>query len=38
MKYPSVEEGRKARGLRLFLVAGTPGASSERIKALYHVK
>ena len=29
MKYLSIDEGRKARGLRLVLVAGTPGAWGE---------
>jgi len=38
VKYLTVEEGRKARGLRLVLVAGTPGAWGECIKAVYHVK
>lgn len=38
MKYLTIEEGRKARGLRLVLVAGTPGAWGECIKAVYHVK
>lgn len=38
MKYLSIDEGRKARGLRLVLVAGTPGAWGECIKAVYHVK
>ncbi|MBK7951926.1 MAG: hypothetical protein IPK00_25025 [Deltaproteobacteria bacterium] len=38
MQYLSIEEGRKARGLRLVLVAGTPGAWGECIKAVYHVK
>ena len=38
MKYLSVAEGRKASGLRLVLVAGTPGAWGECIKAVYHVK
>jgi hypothetical protein len=38
MKYLSIEEGCKARGLRLVLVAGTPGAWGECIKAVYHVK
>jgi len=38
MKYLTIEEGRRARGLRLVLVAGTPGAWGECIKAVYHVK
>jgi hypothetical protein len=38
MKYLSVEEGRRSRGLRLVLVAGTPGAWGECVKAVYHVK
>ena len=38
MEYLSVEEGRKASGLRLVLVAGTPGAWGECVKAIYHVK
>lgn len=38
MQYLSIEEGRRARGLRLVLVAGTPGAWGECIKAVYHVK
>ena len=38
MKYLSIDEGRKARGLRLVLVAGTPGAWGECVKAVYHVK
>ena len=29
MDYLSVEEGRKSNGLRLVLVAGTPGAWGE---------
>tara|TARA_B110000444_G_C18691404_1_gene524462 strand:+ start:207 stop:968 length:762 start_codon:yes stop_codon:yes gene_type:complete len=38
MDYLSIEEGRKADGLRLVLVAGTPGAWGECVKAVYHVK
>jgi hypothetical protein len=38
MNYLSIEEGRKVDGLRLVLVAGTPGAWGECIKAIYHVK
>ncbi len=38
MDYLSIEEGRKADGLRLVLVAGTPGAWGECIKAVYKVK
>lgn len=38
MNYLTIAEGRRARGLRLVLVAGTPGAWGECIKAVYHVK
>lgn len=38
MEYLSVEEGREADGLRLVLVAGTPGAWGECVKAVYYVK
>jgi glutathione S-transferase len=38
MEYLSVEEGREQDGLRLVLVAGTPGAWGECVKAVYHVK
>jgi glutathione S-transferase len=38
VKYLTIEEGRRAKGLRLVLVAGTPGAWGECIKAVYHVK
>ncbi len=38
MEYLTIEEGRKASGLRLVLVAGTPGAWGECVKAVYHVK
>ncbi len=38
MDYLSIEEGRQANGLRLVLVAGTPGAWGECVKAIYHVK
>lgn len=38
MDYLSIEQGRRADGLRLVLVAGAPGAWGECIKAVYHVK
>ena len=38
MDYLSIEEARDTDGLRLVLVAGTPGAWGECMKAVYHVK
>jgi glutathione S-transferase len=38
MKYASVEEGIRAKGLRLVLTAGVPGPWGEAAKAIFHVK
>lgn len=38
MKYASVEEGRKAKGLRLVLSQGVPGPWGEAAKAIFRVK
>lgn len=38
MKYVSVEDGRKARGLRLVLSQGVPGPWGEAAKAMFRVK
>ncbi|MEM9256617.1 MAG: hypothetical protein AAGA91_14315 [Pseudomonadota bacterium] len=38
MDYLTVAEARERSGLRLVLVAGTPGAWGEVVKAIYHVK
>ena len=38
MRYLSVEEGRKAPGLRLVLTQGVPGPWGESAKAIFKIK
>ncbi len=38
MRYLSIEEGRKAPGLRLVLTQGVPGPWGEAAKAIFKVK